>query len=272
MNLTVPCPVYPVKLCTIERALSLYPPPTPNVCCSGPDTHKSDTISRHTPTFWANTGPKVRTAENLTCDTYGVTIDFTHRTRIGLFIVAFALISWLAAITLGVEGYYLIKDGTQPSCNINPFFSCGNVMQSDEARAFWGIPNQFFGMTGYAIVGTVGAAVLAGATFARWFWRAFIIGLFAAWGFLMWLFTEAVFEIGFLCLYCMVVWITTTIMVWVLLPWLLKHGLLFDSDRARRIGGAVLPFSWAFVVVNLAVIALSIIAQFPLLLPLLLNG
>jgi uncharacterized membrane protein len=199
-------------------------------------------------------------------------MDKSTRIRIGVFILVFGFASWLAAITLGVEGYYLLKDGTQPSCNINPFFSCGNVMQSDEARVFWGIPNQFFGMTGFAIVGTVGAAVLAGAHFARWFWRSFIVGIFAAWVFLMWLFTEAVFDIGFLCLYCMAVWTTTIIALWVLLPWLLTTGALFESDRARRIGVAVLPFSWLIVVANLAVIALTIIAQFPLLLPLLFNS
>ncbi len=199
-------------------------------------------------------------------------MDRSTRIRIGVFILVFGFASWLAAITLGVEGYYLLKDGTQPSCNINPFFSCGNVMQSDEARVFWGIPNQFFGMTGFAIVGTVGAAVLAGAHFARWFWRSFIVGIFAAWVFLMWLFTEAVFDIGFLCLYCMAVWTTTIIALWVLLPWLLTTGALFESDRARRIGAAVLPFSWLIVVANLAVIALTIIAQFPLLLPLLFNS
>ncbi len=201
-----------------------------------------------------------------------MTIEKNTRIRLGVFILVFGLVSWLAAITLGVEGYYLIKDGTEPSCNINPFFSCGNVMQSDEARAFWGIPNQFFGMTGFAIVGTIGAALLAGAQFSRWFWRAFIIGIFAAWGFLMWLFTAAVFSIGFLCLYCMVVWTTTSTAVWILLPWLLKNGALLKSDTAQRIGAAVFPYSWLLVVANMAVIILTIIAQFPLLLPLLLNG
>ena len=177
-----------------------------------------------------------------------------------------------AALTLSTEGYYLLKDGTQPSCNINPFFSCGNVMQSDEARAFFGVPNYFWGLIGWGVVSAVGAAMLAGATFARWFWRAFAVGMFAAWFFLMWLFEHAVYEIGFLCLYCMATWATQTIMLWFVTPWLLREKLLFDSDRAARFGAAVLPYAWLLPVINLSAIALLIIQHFPLLLPLLLNG
>lgn len=114
--------------------------------------------------------------------------------------------------------------------------------------------------------------MLAGATFARWFWRAFAVGMFAAWFFLMWLFEHAVYEIGFLCLYCMVTWVTQTIMLWIVTPWLLREKLLVDRDNVSRFGKAVLPFAWILPVINLGAIALLIIEHFPLLLPLLLKG
>lgn len=175
-------------------------------------------------------------------------------------------------MTLSTEGYYLLKDGTQPSCNINPFFSCGNVMMSDEARAFFGVPNYFWGLIGWGVVSATGAVMLAGATLARWYWRTFAVGMFAAWFFLMWLFEHAVYEIGFLCLYCMVTWVTQTIMLWIVTPWMMRERLIVDNDRIARIGSAILPYSWLLVVVNLGAIALLIIQKFPLLLPLLLNG
>jgi uncharacterized membrane protein len=145
-------------------------------------------------------------------------------------------------------------------------------MQSDEARAFLGVPNYFWGLIGWGVVSAVGAGMLAGATFARWFWRTFAVGMFAAWFFLMWLFEHAVYEIGFLCLYCMITWVTQSIMLWIILPWLMREKLLTTSDRVARIGATLLPYSWLIVVVNLGAIALLIMQQFPLLLPLLLSG
>ena len=89
--------------------------------------------------------------------------DFKGRRVFGTLLLVFGLISLWAALTLSTEGYYLLKDGTQPSCNINPFFSCGNVMQSDEARAFFGVPNYFWGLIGWGVVSAVGAAMLKSA-------------------------------------------------------------------------------------------------------------
>ena len=198
--------------------------------------------------------------------------DIRGRKFFGAFLLIFGLISLWAALTLSTEGYYLLKDGTQPSCNINPFFSCGNVMMSDEARAFFGVPNYFWGLIGWGVVSATGAVLLAGATLARWYWRAFAVGMFAAWFFLMWLFEHAVYEIGFLCLYCMVTWVTQTIMLWIVTPWMLREKLVVDSDRASRFGATILPYAWVLPVVNLATIALLIVQHFPLLLPLLLKG
>lgn len=198
--------------------------------------------------------------------------SFRGRIFFGTFILLFGLISVWAALTLSTEGYYLLKDGSEPSCNINPFFSCGSVMQSEASRAFFGVPNYFWGLIGWGVVSATGAAMLAGATFARWYWRAFTVGMFLAWLFLMWLFVAAVYQIGFLCLYCMITWTTQSIMLWVVLPWLLREKLLFDSDRLARIGAAILPYSWLLPVINLGAIALAIIAQFPLLVPMLING
>lgn len=205
-------------------------------------------------------------------DNGNVNPDFRGRYVFGTFLLVFGLLSLWASLTLATEGFWLLKDGTQPSCNINPFFSCGNVMQSDEAHQFFGVPNYFWGLIGWGVVAATGGAMLAGATFARWYWRAFAIGMAVAWGFLMWLFTQAVYEIGFLCLFCMATWVTQTIMFWIITPWLVREKLLFDSERWSRIGATLLPYSWLLPVVNLAAIALLIMKQFPLLLPLLLNG
>ena len=180
-----------------------------------------------------------------------------------LYLLVSGLGSWLAAFTLSREGYALAKTGATPSCDINPFFSCGSVMESWQATVFFGTPNQLFGVAGFMVIATVGAAMLAGATMRRWFWVGMTLGIFAAYAWLMWMFYQAVFAIGFLCLYCMVVWAIHIPLMWIFLPWALKQGMLGSSQALRSLGGRWLPYTWILIVINYAVIALSILIQFP---------
>lgn len=190
----------------------------------------------------------------------------THR-PLGMawLILVSAMISFVSSFALAREGYLLATEGREPSCDINPFFSCGNVMQSWQARVFIEAPNQLSGIAGYAAVITVAVALLVGARFPRWFWGLFTLGNFVAWAFLMWLFYQAVFVIGFLCLYCIIVWVSHTVLWWIYLPWALRHGLLGGPKWLKRLGAAVMPYSWVAIVANLAIIVLAIWVQFPLL-------
>jgi hypothetical protein len=70
----------------------------------------------------------------------------------------------------------------------------------------------------------------------------------------------------------MLTWATQTIMMWIVLPWLLREKLLFDNDALARFGERVMPFAWFVPVLNIAGIAIAIIQHFPMLLPTLLNG
>jgi uncharacterized membrane protein len=182
-----------------------------------------------------------------------------------LFIMVSGVGAWLAALVLSREGYRLALTGETPSCDINPFFSCGNVMQSWQATLFFDTPNQLYGIGGYAAVAIIGAAMLAGATFARPFWILTTLGLLASYSWLMWMFYHAVFVIGLLCLYCMVVWAIHIVLWWIFLPWAMKQGILGSSPRIKRLGAAWLPYSWIIIVINYAVIGLAILIQFPLL-------
>ena len=183
----------------------------------------------------------------------------------GWLMLVSGLISLIAAFELAREGYLLAAEGKTPSCDINPFFSCGNVMQTWQARVFIEAPNQLLGIAGFAVLTAIAVTVLTGSRFPRWFWRVFTVGNFAAWLFLMWLFYQAVFVIGFLCLYCMVVWVSHSVFWWVFLPWAAGNGLLAEASWLRRAGKALLPYSWVLIVLNFATITLAIWVQFPLL-------
>jgi uncharacterized membrane protein len=124
------------------------------------------------------------------------------------------IIGYLCAFIIMFDKVQLADNPNfKPNCNLNPIISCGNVMQSDQATAF-GFPNPFLGLGGFAIVATVGAAMLAGGKFKRWFWLSVNAGMLFAVGFVHWLFFESVYRIQALCPYCMVVWIISITGFW----------------------------------------------------------
>ena len=111
----------------------------------------------------------------------------------------------VAAFVLTVEKFALALDPDYaPTCSINPVLNCGSVMDTPQASAF-GFPNSLLGIAGFAVVAAVGAALLAGAVFAPWFWGAMQLGVTAAAVFVHWLIAQSPYQIGALCPYCMAV-------------------------------------------------------------------
>ncbi|MEU0565678.1 vitamin K epoxide reductase family protein [Nonomuraea sp. NPDC005983] len=120
------------------------------------------------------------------------------------------LIGLAAAFVLAVEKIALLKNpGYVPSCSINPVLSCGSVMTTPQAEVF-GFPNPLLGIAAFAVVTTVGAALLARAEFPRWFWLGLQAGVTAGVVFVHWLIYQSLYVIGALCPYCMIVWTVTT--------------------------------------------------------------
>ena len=120
----------------------------------------------------------------------------------------------LAAVILTVEKIRLVTDPVYvPSCDLNPILSCGTVMATSQASLF-GFPNSLIGVAGFAVVLAIGAALLAGATFARWFWIALQTGVTLAVVFVHWLIAQSLWQIGALCPYCMLVWVVTVPLFW----------------------------------------------------------
>ncbi len=118
------------------------------------------------------------------------------------------------AAVLMVEKVRILQDPTYvPSCSINPILSCGSIMQTAQAEAF-GFPNPILGIAGFGVIATVGAAILAGGRFARWFWLGLLAGSTAGLVFVHWLAFQSLFRIGALCPYCMVVWVVTIAVFW----------------------------------------------------------
>jgi len=153
------------------------------------------------------------------------------------------------------------------NCDVNPLISCGSVMDSWQASLL-GFPNPLLGVAGFVAPIAVGVAILAGARFDRWFWWGFLTGVTGAFIFVHWLFDQAVFQIGALCPWCMLVWLVVIPMWWVFLIWSVKSGVLTNKPGVQRFAAAVWPFTWVIVLANLVAIMVAILVQFPSLLSL----
>ena len=138
------------------------------------------------------------------------------------------------AFIITIEKIQLLKDPSYvPECSINPIISCGNIMKSEQASAF-GFPNPLIGLMGFSVTLTIGMAMLAGAKFKRWFWLGLQAGAIFGVLFCMWLFHEAVYEIGSLCPYCIVVW-TVTIPIFLYTSiWNIRNGFIVIKNKKLK--------------------------------------
>ena len=134
--------------------------------------------------------------------------------RLAWLLAAAGLVGFAASFTLLVEKVALLEDPSYvPSCSINPILSCGSIMRTDQAEAF-GFPNPILGVAGFAVVTTIGMALLAGASFRRWFWLGLQAGTTFGVVFVHWLIFESLYRIDALCPYCMVVWVVIIPLFW----------------------------------------------------------
>lgn len=163
-------------------------------------------------------------------------------------LIVCSIIGLLAASILTIEKIHIAGNPDyKTSCSINPVFSCNNVIGSKEASTF-GFPNPFIGIAGFALVLGVGAMLLAGGVVKnKIYWRLFQIGPTFGFLFCIWLMNETLYEIGALCLYCMVTWFVTSILFFTttaynhrvnnIFPAKLKRPLDFISNHSIDLVG-----------------------------------
>ncbi|MUK02219.1 hypothetical protein GM708_09960 [Vibrio cholerae] len=131
---------------------------------------------------------------------------FARRVPFAVMLVVTGITGWIAAGILILEKLELYRNPDHvTSCDINPWVSCGQVMETWQSELF-GFPNPFIGLVGFTIIITTGMALLAGARFNRWYWIGLQVGVTIGAVFATWLWSQALFSIFILCLYCMIVW------------------------------------------------------------------
>lgn len=120
-----------------------------------------------------------------------------------------SIIGLLASFLLTLDTIKLIKDpNTDLPCNLNPFVSCVSAATSWQGEVF-GFPNSLLGMMAFSMLFAIGVMLLSGGRSKKPLWLLVNLGTLSAMIFVLWFFYQSIFNIGSLCIYCMVVWAVT---------------------------------------------------------------
>ena len=176
---------------------------------------------------------------------------------LAIFLIVAGIAGWWAAFQLTLDKFAVLqnKDAVL-NCNLSVLVQCGKNLSSAQGSIF-GFPNPILGLGGFAAVIAVGVSLLAGATFARWFWIAFNLGIAGALAFVIWLITTSIFALGTLCPWCMLVWSVTIPLFWVVTTRNLREGVY--GVGARRLGSALSP--WVIPLTVACYLVVVILAQ-----------
>jgi uncharacterized membrane protein len=141
------------------------------------------------------------------------------KSKIAIFIAS--LLSFIAAAIITLEKIELLVNPSHiPSCSINPFISCGPIMESWQASLFL-LPNPVLGMVGFALLCFITFLSLF-IKLPKWVWLSTFIGVSLAFVFIIWLISQSLFVIGALCVYCIFVWTMMTLIFWLIFSMTVK--------------------------------------------------
>jgi uncharacterized membrane protein len=165
------------------------------------------------------------------------------------------VIGWWAAFQLTLEKFHVLADpSAELGCDISILVQCKANLEAWQGSVF-GFPNPLVGITGWMAPIVVGAALLAGARFARWFWALYGVGILGAFVFVCWLITQSIFELGTLCPWCMVTWLVTIPTFFVTLFHLMRNGTISGSKRVKALGEKLIGWTPVFAVSTYVIIA-----------------
>jgi uncharacterized membrane protein len=178
---------------------------------------------------------------------------------LAVFLIIAGAIGFAAAFALTLDKIALLADpAAQLSCNFSVLVGCSTNLGSWQGALF-GFPNPLIGVAAWSVVVTIGAAILAGARFARWFWLCLNLGVTGALVFVIWLMGQSFFVLDVLCPWCMVTWAVTIPVFLAVTLYNLKTGTIPVPARIRRLAAGA--YSWLFVITIACYIVAATIAQ-----------
>lgn len=174
-------------------------------------------------------------------------------------LIVFGAIGWAAAFALTVEKFHLLENpDAQLGCDFSLLVQCSTNLNSWQGSLL-GFPNPILGLGGWVAPMAVGAALLAGARFDRWFRILFNVGALGALALVCWLIYTSIFVLGTLCPWCMVTWSATIPFFLMVTIRNLRDGTLTASPRVRRVASAA--YGWIPLITLLCYLVIGVLAQ-----------
>jgi uncharacterized membrane protein len=178
---------------------------------------------------------------------------------LAVFLVIAGALGLLAAFELTMEKILTLSNPEYvPACNVGVLVGCSVNLGSDQGSVF-GFPNPLIGLMAWPVVITTGAALLAGARFARWYWIGLNVGVAGALAFVIWLIAQSIYVLDVLCPWCMLTWVVTIPVFFAVTLHNLREGHIPASERLR--GLAAEWFKWMPLITIVCYIIVIVLAQ-----------
>ncbi|MDQ1561168.1 MAG: hypothetical protein QOE85_509 [Actinomycetota bacterium] len=177
---------------------------------------------------------------------------------LGIFLILAGLAGLTASMNLTFDDVNSKTTGAAQSCDFSLFVQCSKNLGSWEGSLF-GFPNPLIGLGAFTVPLVIGIAILFGATFRRWFWIAFNLGVVFALAFVIFLIGTSIYVLGTLCLWCALVWTFTIPMFWSLSLYNLKTGNVRVSPRATKVFASAL--TWVPLITLVSYIVVAVLFQ-----------
>lgn len=175
---------------------------------------------------------------------------------LGWILLIAGIVALAASYELAVEKFRLLENPLYvPACSLGEVVDCASVMRSSQSQAF-GFPNAFLGLAGYGALTAIGLILTTGGRLPRPFWATMQAGMTFAVLFVHWLMVQALYDIGALCPFCIVLWAATISAFWYLTlcnitPFAAKPGPLGTLARFALRNHGVILTTWLLLITAL---------------------
>ncbi len=152
-----------------------------------------------------------------------------------LAILVLSAIGWLASLQLILaEKAKLTNPAQALTCDINPWIGCGKWIGSWQNEVFFGISNSVLGLGGFSALIMLGLVFLTRGSFGAALWKILSLGATGGLAWVAWFMYQSYVVEGSLCPYCVVVWLVTLSLTYLLLRNATQAG--YWGAKAQKVG------------------------------------
>ena len=181
---------------------------------------------------------------------------------LSLSLIILGIIGFVAAFALTLDKFTLLENPkAELSCNISLLVGCSTNLNSAQGEVF-GFPNSLLGIVFWSATITVGVALLAGATFAKWFWVLYALAATGSIALVIWFIGQSMFVLKVLCPWCMVTWAVTIPLFLIVILHVVRSRAIPVPERVQRF--AAKAFGWVPLITLVAYLIVVLLAQWQL--------